>query len=170
LTSFDPDSAGQGYGGTATIDLSGFGLRGLYFLRAELLTSDGDAGHRAYTNPMWIDFIVPPAAIADLAATLVEDVIHLSWSAVTVDEDDLPVTVDHYVIYRGEDPDFIPAGGDSIGTAGGTAFVDTGAAVGDTATDHCYVVRAVSVTGMKSADSNRIGEFDRPLANEPPAR
>jgi hypothetical protein len=44
------------FGGESTVDLNGFGLDGTYYLRAQLLTSDGDAGHRAYTNPIWITF------------------------------------------------------------------------------------------------------------------
>jgi len=56
LTSFDPSSTGQGLEGETTFDLGGLGLSGAYYLRAECLTADGDAGHRAYTNPIWIDF------------------------------------------------------------------------------------------------------------------
>ena len=56
LLSFDPDASGDGYGGTTSVDLSTFGLTGTHYFRCELLTDDGDAGHRAYTNPVWIDF------------------------------------------------------------------------------------------------------------------
>ena len=165
LTSFDPNGSGQGYGGAAMVDLGTFGLAGTYYLRAELLTSDGDAGHRAYTNPIWITFAERPAAIADLTATLVGDVIHLSWSAVTADEAGQPLMVDHYVIYRDESPALGAA--DSIGTTAGTDFEDAAAAVGDPGIDHYYVVRAISAIGMKSADSNVAGEFDRDLLNGP---
>ncbi len=164
LTSFDPNSSGQGYSGTATIDLSVHGLRGLHFLRAELLTSDGNAGHRAYTNPIWIDFVVPPAAIADLSASLAGDMIHLSWSAVTVDIEETPISVDHYIIYRGIDPDFSPGPSDSIAATAGTFYDDATAALGDPATDHYYLVKAVEA-GMKSADSSVVGEFDVNLIN-----
>jgi len=165
MMSFDPDSAGQGYGGNTTIDLSSFSLRGLHFLRAELLTSDGGAGHRAYTNPIWIDFIVPPAAITDLSATLAEDAIHLSWSAVTTDIEETPIAVDHYIIYRGTDPAFSPGPADSIGSAAATFYGDPTPALGDTAVHHFYIVRAALSGGMKADDSNAAGEFDRHLIN-----
>ena len=167
LTAFDPNGSGQGYGGTATVDLSGFGLRGPHYLRAELLTTDGDAGHRAYTNPMWIDFVVPPAAIADLSATLAVNAIHLSWSAVTADIDGIPIVVDHYVIYRNDDPGFSADPTDSVGSTVGTSYDDPTPALKDPETNHYYLVKAVSFTGMKSADSNIVGEFDRDLPNEP---
>jgi hypothetical protein len=170
LASFDPDSAGQGYGGITTVDLSGFGLHGLHFLRAELLTDDGAAGHRAYTNPIWITFAERPTAVTDLSATLAEDAIQLSWSAVTEDEVGQPMVVNHYVIYRDEDPYFSASEGDSIGATVGTAFQDTTAAVGDPFIDHYYIVRAVSDLGMKSAGSNTGGEFDRGLANQPASK
>jgi hypothetical protein len=169
LTTFDPNGSGQGYGGTTTVDLSGFSLRGPQFLRAELLTSDGDAGHRAYTNPMWIDFIVPPAAITDLSAALAGDAIRLSWSAITADEESTPVSVDHYVVYRSNDPGFSPGPADSIGGTAGTSYEDATAALKDPATNHYYLVKAVDA-GMKSADSNIAGEFDRDMLNEPPLK
>ncbi|MFH1279390.1 MAG: hypothetical protein ABIK65_13545 [Candidatus Eisenbacteria bacterium] len=56
LHQFDPAAGGEGYGGEATIDLGAFGFEGDRFFRAELVTDDGGAGHRAYTNPVWITF------------------------------------------------------------------------------------------------------------------
>lgn len=56
LHQFDPRIEGEGYSGSASFDLGGLGFTGLRYFRAECLTSDGDAGHRAYTNPIWIDF------------------------------------------------------------------------------------------------------------------
>jgi hypothetical protein len=167
LTSFDPNGSGQGYGGAATVDLGTFALSGTRYLRAELLTDDGQAGHRAYTNPIWITFAERPAAITDLTATLAEDVIHLSWSAVTEDEGGQPVAVDYYIINRYSDPNFAGEDGDSIGTATGTAFDDSASAAGDPITNHYYNVRAVNALGMKSVDSNIAGEFDRDLINTP---
>jgi hypothetical protein len=167
LTTFDPDGSGQGYGGTATVDLSSFGLRGLHFLRAELLTTDGDAGHRAYTNPIWIDFIVPPAAIADLKATRMDSLIHLSWSAVTADEEETPIAVDHYIVYRNGDPYFSSSPADSIGSTTMTFYDDPTPALQDTAINHYYNVKAVHGSGMKADDSNVAGEFDRHLSNNP---
>ncbi|MFH1679009.1 MAG: FlgD immunoglobulin-like domain containing protein [Candidatus Eisenbacteria bacterium] len=56
LASFDPTVSGEGLSGTETIDIQTFGFEGTRFFRAELLTADGDAGHRAYTNPIWLTF------------------------------------------------------------------------------------------------------------------
>jgi len=36
--------------------LSGLGVLGWVAIRAELLTADGLAGHRAFTNPIWVNF------------------------------------------------------------------------------------------------------------------
>ncbi|MDP6530152.1 MAG: FlgD immunoglobulin-like domain containing protein [Gemmatimonadota bacterium] len=52
--SFDPSSSGQGLGGSTTRSLSALGLTGDVYLRAECVTTDGVAGHRAYTNPIWL--------------------------------------------------------------------------------------------------------------------
>ncbi|MDP6670129.1 MAG: FlgD immunoglobulin-like domain containing protein [Candidatus Krumholzibacteria bacterium] len=49
-------SAGEAYAGSSSLDLNGFSFEGWHYLRAELLTEDGEAGHRAYTNPIWMFF------------------------------------------------------------------------------------------------------------------
>ncbi len=163
LATFAPNSSGEGYGGSATVDLGSFDLRGAFYFRAELLTDDGDAGHRAYTNPIWITFERPPAAISDLAATPAGSEIHLSWTAVTEDVDGLPIAVSHYEVYRDADPGFIPGPEDLIGSPALMFYDDPTAGIGDPATNHYYVVRCVSVLGSESTDSNRVGEFDRDL-------
>lgn len=56
FATFDPSEMGQGLGGETTLDLIGQGLLGSTYLRAELLTSDGASGRRAYTNPIWVRF------------------------------------------------------------------------------------------------------------------
>lgn len=56
LLSINPASMGQGFAGSTTLDLGAFALTGAVYVRAECLTSDGGAGHRAYTNPIWIAF------------------------------------------------------------------------------------------------------------------
>jgi len=72
LLSFNPNDAGQGYSGNTTFDLATLGLGGMHYLRAELLTDDGDAGHRAHTNPIWILFDQISAA-ASAASTGIAD-------------------------------------------------------------------------------------------------
>ncbi len=56
LHSIDPSTQGEGYGGETMVDLDGHGFDGPYYFRAEVLTDDGDRGHRGYTNPIWILF------------------------------------------------------------------------------------------------------------------
>jgi hypothetical protein len=168
LTTFDPNSSGQGYGGTATVDLGTFAFDGTHYFRGELLTDDSAAGHRAYTNSIWITFAERPAAITDLTTTLVQDVIHLSWSAVTTDEGDQPIILDHYTIYRNDDPAFTPGPEDSIGSTVDVFYIDPTPALKDPGINHYYVVKTVDVNGGKSDDSNRAGEFDRHLINAGP--
>jgi hypothetical protein len=121
-----------------------------------LVEYDGTPWNQPYPDPM-------PAAIADLGIELAGDLLHLTWSAVTENEVGVPLVVDHYVIYRGDDPAFIPDAGDSIGSTAGTSFDDPTPALKDPGTNHYYVAKAVDVSGGKSADSNRVGEFDRAL-------
>jgi len=121
-----------------------------------LVEYDGTLWNQPYTNPA-------PAAIADLGARLAGDRLHLAWSAVTEDAVGVPLAVDYYVIYRGNDPSFSPGPSDSIGGTAGTSYDDPAAALKDPGTNHYYVVRAVDDSGRKADDSNRAGEFDRGL-------
>jgi hypothetical protein len=162
----NPDSSGQGYGGTATVDLDSAYASGTCYLRAELLTDDDDVGHRAYTNPVWITFTYPPAAISDLTARLTTSAIRLSWTAVTEDEGGQPITVDHYVVYRGSEAAFTAGPADSVGSTAGTTYDDPTPALSDPAVNHYYVVKAVDGAGWKSSDSNRVGEHDWDLSSE----
>jgi hypothetical protein len=43
-------------------------------------------------------------------------------------------------------------------------------AVGDTGTSHYYLVKTVGPAGLKSADSNYAGEFDRVMIHDAPSR
>jgi len=47
---------GAGLSGSETVALSPLGYAGRVSFRAELVTADGRAGHRAYTNPIEVDF------------------------------------------------------------------------------------------------------------------
>jgi hypothetical protein len=112
------------------------------------------------------DYIAfPPAAVEDLKASLAGGSLALSWSAVTADTQGNPIVVDHYLITRSAVPDVDPGSGDSLAVTPGPVFVDTTAAVGDTAVDHFYLVRAVHTSGRRSAGSGRAGEFDRMAGN-----
>jgi hypothetical protein len=56
LDTRDPRPTGKPYSGAATVSLTSRGLTGPVALRAELTTADNTAGHRAFTNPLWLDF------------------------------------------------------------------------------------------------------------------
>jgi M6 family metalloprotease-like protein len=105
--------------------------------------------------------MVPPFAVDDLTSCLTKgaktdgDII-LIW---TVPYDN--VGVDHYVVYR----DTLSGSlGDSIGIAGGTSYIDGGAA-GDTLVNYFYRVKAVDEAENTSTQSNQAGEFDRKMSN-----
>ncbi|MDF1544856.1 MAG: Ig-like domain-containing protein [bacterium] len=108
----------------------------------------------------------PPQAVADLSIQIVGDAVQLSWSAVTLDTDALPAIIDRYVIYRGTSAYFVPTPADSIGATDDLTltFTDTdlGGAnvVGDTATQYFYLIQTVNFLENRSANSNRVGEFD----------
>jgi hypothetical protein len=127
-------------------------------------TDNRDGRAMAYVSPFAIEAPVPPAAITDLTATVAGSALRLSWSPVTEDEQGNPVVVDHYVIYRSENPSFSPVPADSIGGTAGTSYDDETAAIMDPSTNHYFNVKAADADGRLSADSNTVGEFDFDLA------
>lgn len=108
--------------------------------------------------------ILPPEAIGDLEIALELDDLHLSWSPVSLDTAGYLKEVDHYTIYRTTDPYAAVGDPDSLGTANEISYVDQSAA-GDTLVQYFYVVKAVDCDGVKSAESNRVGEFDKGVSN-----
>jgi len=102
----------------------------------------------------------PPESVDDLLARKAGSRIRLSWSEPW---DDLGI--DWYVIYCDTVVGFTSADGDSIGATADTFFTDPHSAVGDPGVNRFYLVRAVDVTGKRSDDSNRAGEFDMDLSN-----
>ena len=98
---------------------------------------------------------IPPSPVTNLVAILGENQLVLEWSP-AIDSKG----VDHYVIYRNTQPDFLPSATDSMGSAVDTFFVDTSSAIGDTLTNHYYSVKAVDGAGNKSFACGNIGEFD----------
>ena len=108
--------------------------------------------------------ILPPTSVNDLQIFLEIDDLHLSWSPVSLDTAGHPKTADHYIVYRTTDPGAAISDPDSMGVSSGDEYLDPGAA-GDPWVHYYYVVRAVDVDGVKSANSNRLGEFDRLMDN-----
>jgi len=105
---------------------------------------------------------VPPKAVANLTVSLAGDLLFLSWAAVTVDTAGGPETIASYIVYRGQAPDFTPTTVESLASTAGTSFPDSSVYFSPMASFY-YLVRAIDVTGNKSAESGRVGEFDREL-------
>jgi hypothetical protein len=107
----------------------------------------------------WYQDPVAPSAIGDLTAILSVDDIALQWSHAADN-----VAIDHYVVFRGTDPGFEPADGDSVAGTKGTSYLDPGAA-GTVGTNYFYVVKATDPSRNLAEDSNRAGEFDAQMVN-----
>ena len=105
---------------------------------------------------------LPPEAVGDLTLFLAGDLLLLQWTAVTTDTAGGPESVQYYVIYRDEAPDFTPTASESLGSTSATDFPDSSIYFSPMVNFY-YLVRAVDVTGNKSAESDRVGEFDREL-------
>ena len=107
----------------------------------------------------WYQDPVAPSAIGDLTATLSVNDIALQWSHAADN-----VAIDHYVVFRGTDPGFAAASGDSVYQTKGTSYLDPGGA-GNSAINYFYVVKAADPSRNQAADSNRVGEFDADMDN-----
>ncbi len=158
--SWNPIASGGSNDESYLWDISGLSDGSNYLVRATAtdpgLLSDTDESDATFT----IQNTGPPAAIADLTATLAGGALHLSWSAVTEDTSGTPIVVDHYVVYRNSNPGFSSLPGDSIGQTTGLFYEDPTPALKDTGLHHYYVVKAVDDQDRHAADSNTVGEFD----------
>jgi hypothetical protein len=101
----------------------------------------------------------PPQAIDNLVCDLAKNDIFLRWSEPYADKG-----VTNYLVYRST---AVGAAGDSLAATPDTTYTDVGAA-GDGTTNYFYTVKAVDGLGQKSEESNKVGEFDAELTNEPP--
>ena len=107
--------------------------------------------------------VTPPQSIADLAASLADTNVSLTWSAVTTDTSGSQENLSHYVIYRDTTAYFNPQSSDSIAASTDTFYTDFTSNVGDVSTNSFYLVMAADDAGNKSALSNRVGEYDYAL-------
>ena len=105
---------------------------------------------------------VPPEAVSDLTISLAGNLLLLQWTAVTLDTAGGPEQVDSYIVYRGQAPDFVPTSGESLGATAGTGYMDS-TIYFSPMVNFYYLVRAVDPAGNTSAESGRVGEFDRTL-------
>ena len=101
-----------------------------------------------------------PAAAQDVTRPAVVDItgadnnavdVTLLWAEASTDVSGNDETIDHYNVYRGDTPDFIPdkiGGSNLIGTSLVESFTDPGAAVGPQ--PYFYIVTAVDADGNES--------------------
>jgi hypothetical protein len=125
-------------------------------------SGDGDIHVNADEHVQyWLD-ATPPQAVTDLVATLAGNLLLLGWSVVTADTAGGPESVQHYVVYRGQQHDFVPTTSESIGATSTASFPDSNV-VFSPMVNYFYLVKAVDNSGNKSAESARVGEFDRDM-------
>jgi hypothetical protein len=164
--SWNSIASGEANDGSYSWGVSGLPDGSNYLVRATAIDptmrSDVDVSDAVFS----IQNTGAPGLVTDLTAILSGDAIHLAWSAVTEDTSGAPITVDHYVVYRNDDPDFVSSAMDSIASTGGTFYDDATPALKNTGVNHYYVIKAVDAQGRKSLDSNKVGEFDQSLITE----
>jgi hypothetical protein len=106
--------------------------------------------------------VILPEAITDLEATLMDNSVVLTWTAIDQDIWGYSEMIDYYVVYRDTVPDFEPTPEDSIGAPLEPMYIDSSA---EGAAAHFYVVTAVDTSGNKSKISNRVGKMSRSLVS-----
>jgi hypothetical protein len=108
--------------------------------------------------------LLTPMPVEDLEAVKENDDIHLRWTVVSMDTAGYPKEIDGYYIYRVEDPYAIIEESDLLDVTEDDEYIDPGSA-GNTSVQYFYMAKAVDAVGLKSAESFRVGEFDRDLDN-----
>jgi hypothetical protein len=101
----------------------------------------------ALVTPTLAD-VVPPARVTGLLVAESGSDIQLDWDPVTLDAAGQPETIDHYKMYRGTAPDFVPdksGGTNLIGTSPTPSFTDAG--VANDGIDYYYLATAVDAGG-----------------------
>jgi fibronectin type 3 domain-containing protein len=88
----------------------------------------------------------------------VENDIYLHWT-----EPYSEGGIGYYIVYRSTDPE---APGDSLDNTAATEYTDVGVAK-NALMNYYYTVKVVDLGGQKSAESNKVGEFDCDLITLP---
>jgi hypothetical protein len=102
-----------------------------------------------------------PEQPGGLAVTLAGADLRLDWAAVLSDTSGIPLSIDHYQVYRNTSVPFDPAA-DPLITTTELFFLDDSGVVGDPGEQFFYWVTAVA--GLKESEpSGGVGEFDRDL-------
>ena len=96
--------------------------------------------------------VTNPAEVTGVMVTKQAEDVVLTWDEVTTDATGHPESVDHYRVFRGVTPEFVPdknGGSNEIGTTPELTFTDVGAA--GTGEDYFYRVTAVDIANNESA-------------------
>lgn len=156
VTQLNPQPPADGSGVLATIQLraAGEGVSDLAFTYTQLATRNGVEIPATSEDG---DVTTSPPASPSLSISRVDDTTaRLSWTAAA--------GVADYDLYRDSAPYFTPSGS-PYHTTTSISYDDVGA-LGDTGTNHYYVVRSACENGFQSANSNRVGEYDYGLASD----
>lgn len=115
--------------------------------------------HFEVSAGFWCQDPVAPSSIGDLVAKLSINNIVLQWFPAGDN-----AAIDHYVIYRGANPNFMPGSWNILGQTEGTSYLDMNAAK-NLIINYFYLVKASDPTGNLAKESNRVGEFDKQMDN-----
>jgi hypothetical protein len=100
-----------------------------------------------------VNICSPPMAVDDLSGTLEREDIHLQWTRPFSE-----CGISRYTIHRSSQASSL---GDSVAGTVNTSYIDEGAAE----ENFFYTIEAVDAQGQKSAPSNQVGQFNRPLSS-----
>jgi len=142
-------------GPSTTYTLQGLTLGVTYYVVVSAVNTSGVEGSpstEASGAPHSFFGIAPPRTIEDLMVTQSGNDLILTWGAVTTSIYGTPTTVDHYNIYRGSVPNFVPANGTNrigmVAASSTPSFPHTGGAT--LPDDGFYLVSAVDLEGFAS--------------------
>ena len=114
-----------------------------------------------YTYLIKNNGLAQPKKVEQITRTRQDDGLTITWAAVTKDVEDLPETIDHYLLYRSMDDFTNPAEIDSFEVKNQTTFKDTETGhINDPNLNVYYTIYAIDNMGFYSAPSDTIVDFD----------
>ena len=99
-----------------------------------------------------------PSPIEYLTAIQFGNDLLLKWSPIKTNTLGDTIVIDHYSIYRGTDPNFLPNDSNLLVEVSDTSYIDLDV-IGNPNINHFYIVLSVDENGTKSDKSNCVGEF-----------
>jgi hypothetical protein len=133
-----------------SVSLTGLANNVEHFIAVEAKNTSGtlsDLSEAAVGTPHLIQGIKPPQFVGDLRLAKSGADAVLTWGVVTTNVYGQPAAISHYEVYRGTEPDFLPAPGNRIGEPVLPTYTDNGALLPG-GPDYHYLVRAVDAAGL----------------------